>query len=823
MLGCGDSVKRAVSLLIAAVSATPLFAQTPEDEPRYLSQYFTDELHPRIETDSSVFYRAVQATEDIFAEVADYELSFAAFSRRGERFDRHAALLNGIPLRPEYVTTLDRLQFSRSRYSGMRHSETALGGTAGFTEYRTDFSEPLGARSVNINFADRGYMFGLRASAAETLRKGWSLAAYLSGRTGRDLHADGVFTNALDAGLKLSKQWNYRCGLTVAALFSPSERGVRRSSTAEAFTLTGDNLYNPSWGYQKGKVRNANVRRTLVPTVAAAFDAEITDNTKLTVTAAVEAGVVKYSSLEWFDALTPIPDNYRYMPSYFDNPDIAAVVADVWRDRNSRYTQIDWDELYEQNRLAGGHSVYAVSDRAERITDLALHAAGITAVGEKITVGYGVRLSYDRRRHYRQMRDLLGGSHIIDIDQYLADDAAYSNMLQNDLRHPDRVIREGDRFGYDYAAVRRYAGADVTFSRRSDRTRLDIAAEIGDMTIFRRGFYEKELFAGSGSYGRSRKIRMAPYTLKAAFGYSFTPRHYLELCAVASGEAPDAEDLFLQTQYNNRTVDNPRLQRSLGAELNYTFLHRTINLRATLFATSLRNGCEVSHYYDDLASEYSDMVVSGIDKLNLGLELAATLYISRNWRASAAFTAGRYVYSSDPRVTLYADTDNRLLCDHAVAHMGGVHTGSAPHIAATAEVTYMNRGWGIRLGANCAAMRYVEAAPMRRTDRVSRQGSVSEETFRRFVEQERLPDAFTVDAAVWKSFRLTRDFRSSQRLVVSVSARNLVGSRDIIYSGYEQVRIRRTRIAGSYLYDPFPTRYLYAYPRTFRLSVTYRF
>ena len=34
------------------------------------------------------------------------------------------------------------------------------------------------------------------------------------------------------------------------------------------------------------------------------------------------------------------------------------------------------------------------------------------------------------------MRDLLGGDHIVDLDQYLIDDDTYGNLLQNNLRNP---------------------------------------------------------------------------------------------------------------------------------------------------------------------------------------------------------------------------------------------------------------------------------------------------------------------------------------------------------------------------------------------------
>lgn len=821
----GHGLKLAMMLLVMVSTVTVLFAQESDDRRlTRVEQELWDEYAPALKSDTTIFYRAVQMTDDIFSGVAEWNLSFVAFSRRGEAFDSHRYLFAGIPVRREHRTVLENIDVGRRYVAGLGHTERYVGGADGFTEYFAGFAEPLESGSVNVNFADRGYLAGVRATYAASFERGWSASIYAAGRTGRDLHVGGVFANAADVGVRVQKHWNYRHCLTFAAIFSPSERGLRRSSVDEVFTLTGDNLYNPSWGYFNGKVRNANVRRTTIPQIVAAFTSQLSPKTELLLSAGASVGRSGYSSLEWFDAMTPVPDNYRYLPSYFSNAEVADAVADAWRNGNERYTQIDWDELYRRNRMQGdGHSVYAVGDRVERTSDFHFRAAAVTEAGGGLTLGYGLHLAYENTRNWQQMRDLLGGNHIVDIDQYLIDDATYGNKLQNDLRNPNRIIGEGDRFGYDYALAERYAAVFATLSWRSDRSRLEVAAETGKHTVFREGFYEKELFAGDRSFGRSRMTTLAPYSVKAVYGYSFTPRNYLEMRLSAAGEMPDAEDLFLQTRYNNRTIDNPRLRNRYGAELNYTFLHKTIDLKATLFAHLTRNDCEVSHYFDDLASEYSDMVVSGIDMLRYGVEIAANIRISRHWSASAAFTAGRYLYNADPRVMLYADTDNRVLVNDAVAHMGDCVAGNAPQIAATAEVSYMNRGWGVHLNLNYAGMRYVEAAAVRRTDRVSRQGSLSEEMFRRFVTQERLPDAVTADAMVWRSFRLKRDYNSSSRIVVSLSARNIAGSKSIVFSGRESMRIHRTRVADGYLYSPFATTRLYAYPRTFRLSVTWRF
>jgi len=49
------------------------------------------------------------------------------------------------------------------------------------------------------------------------------------------------------------------------------------------------------------------------------------------------------------------------------------------------------------------------------------------------------------------MEDLLGGSEWIDIDQFAERDFPTDpNIIQNDLNNPNKIIKKGDKFGYDY-------------------------------------------------------------------------------------------------------------------------------------------------------------------------------------------------------------------------------------------------------------------------------------------------------------------------------------------------------------------------------------
>ena len=131
------------------------------------------------------------------------------------------------------------------------------------------------------------------------------------------------------------------------------------------------------------------------------------------------------------------------------------------------------------------------------------------------------------------------------------------------------------------------------------------------------------------------------------------------------------------------------------------------------------DGIETRTYYDDMASVYCDMAVTGVGRMSCGAEAAADIRLSYRWLLSLAASAGRYEYIRDPRVTVLSDVDNSAVDVQAVSRMGGCETGGAPQLTALAEIAWFGpKGWGCRASAGYAGRRYVEPMPLRRTDRI---------------------------------------------------------------------------------------------------------
>ena len=806
-------LKSRCCLLFLLLPSLQAAAQSPDDE--YYPYAEREERREVLTTDSAIFYRAVQGVSDLYGDHTDFNLPQVAHKRRGLDYRTARTSLSGVDLPYRYLSLLRLLGAGEERYAGLAPVPGEWGPAGGVRLFRFPEGEPLQPYLASVRFTDRNYLFGAKVAAAKTLGDGWSLSAAADVRTGRDMHVEGVFTNALTAGLRLAKRFGEGHELALLCIVPPSTRGTRLSSSEEAFSLTGDRLYNPAWGFQDGRVRNSRVRRETIPLAVVTYEVPLSPATSLTAAFGAEAGVSKYSMLDWYDARTPMPDNYRYLPSYAGDRETEL----AWRSNDTRYTQVDWDELIRRNRMAAGHAVYALEDRAERLCNLSANALLTTDVDGRLTLRSGVALRRENTRSYRQMRDLLGAEYITDIDRFLVDDDTYSNLLQNDLRHPDRTIRAGDRFGYDYTLTARTALIHAQADYRADRFRADLSAELGSGAVSRRGHYEKELFPGAQSYGRSRVMRFTPYAFRALAGWAFTPRCYLEAAVQADARMPEAENLFYQPLYNNRTVDNPVPERTYAAELGWRFTGPVLDLQATVFAVLTLDGTETRRYYDDMASVYCDMAVTGIGRLSYGIEAAADIRLSYRWRLSLAASAGRYKYARDPVVTVLSDVDNSAVDLRAVSRMGGCETGGAPQLTATAELAWFgSRGWGCRASAGYAGRRYVEPMALRRTDRIAGQGGITREAFEAFTRQERLADAFTLDASLFKSFYFDRS-----RLTAALMLRNLLGDADTPYGGYESLRVRRIRPGDDTLYTPHATRCTYAWPRSFYLTISYRF
>ncbi|MBK7635268.1 MAG: hypothetical protein IPJ13_14035 [Saprospiraceae bacterium] len=87
------------------------------------------------------------------------------------------------------------------------------------------------------------------------------------------------------------------------------------------YDISGDNFYNPNWGFQNGAVRSAREYRIHQPVSILRHDWKISNKTKVMTSIGVQTGRYGSTRLDWFDAPDPRPDYYRRLPSYATVPE----------------------------------------------------------------------------------------------------------------------------------------------------------------------------------------------------------------------------------------------------------------------------------------------------------------------------------------------------------------------------------------------------------------------------------------------------------------------------------------------------------------------
>lgn len=779
------------------------------------------ESETEIRSDEELFFiRPENSRYGGYAYLAS-DFGFVRLHRRG--FDRTASLyrLDGIHLGsrlspyPDYrlLSIVERICTSAVPLDGLRMPADGIGGLAGVRELSASSAEALSRRNVTLSATDARSRWGARVTLSGKMGRKWSYAAALERQWGRDAHVKGVFTDRSAAALLLTRSFDSLSTLSLLVAAAPQSQGLRMASTQEAFDLYGSNLYNPAWGYDAGKVRNSRVRRDLLPLALLSARTALGRSTRLSLATAVQAGRHSLSALNWYDASSPLPDYYRSLPGFTGDD---GTLASLWREHGT-VTRIDWDDLRRQNAMGSGSAVYMAEERVEEQLNLQAAALFTTRTGERTRINYGLRGRSDRSTFYKRAKDMLGADYLLDIDQYLTDDERYGDKYQNDRYTVGRQVRRGERFGYRYDILRRELAAEAGFRYRDRRMTAEAGGRIGAVSLRREGHYWKESYAESASAGRSRDHSFTEYLFKFSAGYALSMRHRLTLSAAAEGRAPQYDDLFYTPDYSNDAPDRAGVTRTLGAEAGYAFsgIRMTAGVSAYLFATT--GGRRILRYYDDLSSTYSDLLLTGEKSLRYGIEAYLSADVSPSVSLDGTLGAGHGEWRSDPRADILSDIDHTPTVTDSRSYMTGVRLPFMPSCSATGRVSWLGRSWRLALSARYVAGRYTDPDPARRMTRVANLAS-SPEQFAQFVSQERLPDAFTLDATCSKWFYI-----GSRRLSLFLAVNNLLDRRDIVYSAYEQMRVRKRGSGVNRTYAMPESKYLYAYPRTYYVSLGYTF
>ena len=804
---------------------------------------------------------SLSASKDVFNNIASYKFSEMRFNVRGYDSQYSDVYMNGIQLNDAMTgytpwslwSGLNDATRNQEITSGLNMGDMGIGGIAGTTNINTRPSQMRKGLRASVVNGNSMYRFrGMLTYSSGQQDNGWSYAFSVSTRQGGNSYVDGVFYNAFGYFAAVEKQFNtqHRLGLTV--LGTPTERGAQQASTQEAYDLVGNNYYNPNWGWQDGKRRNARVRNYHEPIAMLNYTFDITDRSQLNIASSLRFGKNGYSALTWYGGPDPRPDYYRYLPSFYNGTEIGAWLDEAWRTNTDNIRHINWDQLYDINRNQPENSLYGSGRRAinmieERHTDQRdfNFAANIahTFRNQSVLRG-GLTARINRTEYYDQVKDLLGADYWLDVDKFaLRDNGNYNPLLsQNDLdyylKHGEaRRVGEGDKFSYDYYANLRQAQVWAQYYASFGGFTMSLGGEVGYTPMWRDGRLRKGLFANN-SLGKSKTLDYLTYKLKGEFSYRFSGAHAIDANVAYMVNPPQFRDAFVSARTRNTTTPGLDSEKVLGVDLSYNLNLPWITARVSGYYTSVADQSKVISYYDDTQSSFTNFAMSGIDKRYYGLEVGVVVPIWGGISFNGALSLGDYRYTSDANFTQTRDNSEEVLRGDKVL-WDDLYVESTPQTALNLGLSYRGpRNWFASVDFNYYDRIYLSMNPARRTraayatvlrpdEAAQLPGAVKYTALMNLRDQEKFDSAYTLNLSVGKNWYIHRIYQ----LGFSLEVKNILNDQTIRTGGYEQMRLsRRTYVNKEgaaaqpiQYYVPFDSKYFYLLGTTYYLNVYFRF
>ncbi|MFT4203933.1 MAG: TonB-dependent receptor [Chitinophagaceae bacterium] len=763
-----------------------------------------------------------------------YNFSAARFQVRGYDNGYTDTYINGIPVNDANNGAtvwnlwggLNTVMRGRTSSFGLRSVDFSFGdiGGANYIDARASHqSKGLDFSYANTNRNYRHRIMGTYSSGLN--RSGWAYTLAASYRYADEGYVKGTYYNGLSYFLSVDKVINSHHTLSFTTFGTPTSSGMQMAATKEAMELSGDKYYNPSWGYQNGKVRTANQRRVFQPYFILNHEWNIDGKSKLTTSAAYQFGNNIRTALDWYNAPDPRPDYYRYMPSYWtDYPTTEALLTEKWRTDES-VRQINWDQLYAVNRnsfstvngVTGKRSRYILQDRYAATSHFVFNSFYTNKINRNVELDAGISFNQQSNRYYAKVNDLLGGDFWVNINQFAERSYPNGTESQYDLDNPNRMVKVDEKYGYDYSINNRVANAYLQTNFTFRHIDFFLSGSYSSTQIWREGMLRNGLFPDN-SLGRSTTNTFINYAAKGGMTYKVDGRNYLFANAYFGTRAPYADNLFISPRNRNTTQDNISSEKVFSTEAGYILNWEKLKFRINGYYTTSRNGMDVTSYYDDSYSSFVNYAITGIGKVYYGTEIGVEVPIYGGLSASAAANIGRYLYDTRQNAVITVDNSAETIAEETV-YAKNFHLANSPEEAYTASLYYSGKGnWFVKVNGNYFAGMWESINEIRRTVRATQTIVPGTDAWNEVINQQSLPSTYTIDLYGGKTFYVkTGKKRIPVNFTLGIS--NLTNNRKLISTGYEQARFDYdTKEAGA-----FPSKYYYAYGINYFASIGFQF
>ncbi len=786
------------------------------------------------EEENQDVYSLLQASRDVFVNTAGYTFGAARFRIRGYDSENTEVYFNGIQMNDHESGRvfwgtwggLNDATRNKQYVNGLDKSDFAFGGIGGSAYIDGRASEQRKGTKANYAISNRSYTnrFMITHSTG-VMENGFAVTVSGSRRWAQEGYKDATFYDAWGYFLAVEKKINSKHSIGITGFGSPSERGKSGGSTQEVYDLLDDNYYNPYWGYQDGEKRNSRVSSAHKPHSLLSHYWNPNSKTKITTSLGYAFGKYGSTALDWYNTADPRPDYYRYLPSYSSDPALAPAMAEAF----IQNSQLDWDMFYRVNSesIDENGDLRAKYTIEERRTDYQEANANVIinhVLNDKVYLDGGASFSDYKGRHYKILDDLLGGDYSVDIDKFAERDnieSSNDDFYQNDLNNPNRIIYEGDEFGYNYTLNKQKYATWGQVQAKLSKVDLFGALNLSQTTFWRTGHMKNGKFP-EDSYGDSEKQDFLNYGIKGGLTYKITGKHYLYAEGAYTTRAPYLRNAYVSPRTRDFVVKDLTSETIYSVEAGYHLRSPRIKARFTAYYTKFEDQTRVRSFYNDLYHNFTNHILTGIDRQNAGIEFGTEIKLTSTISTSLVAAMGENIYTNRPTAYIVQDNDASALEDPSIVYQTDFYQANGPQNAFSAGLSYRSpKYWFVNLNANYYHGAFIDFNPERRTlEAVANQDGTNavvedSELWEDILYQTEVPPAFTLDLFAGKSWRVDDKYY----IYINLGVNNILNNQEFMTGGYEQLRYDYT----DRNVDKFPPKYFYAYGTNYFALLGIRF
>lgn len=788
----------------------------------------------------------LQSSRDAYQQAAAFNWGQARFRMRGLDNEYGVTMINGISMnkiydgRPQWSNWggLNDATRNQEFTLGSAPSDYTFGGILGTQEINTRAS--LYRKGTRISMAGTNTNYSWRSMFTQNsglMDNGWAYSISGSRRWAQEGYFEGTDYGANSFFASVEKRINKNHSLNFTAIYAQNTRGKSSPNTNEVNNLMGIK-YNSFWGWQDGKKRNSRDKDVEEPILMLSHFWKMSDKTTLTTSVAYQTGSIGNSRLDFQSANNPDPTYYKNLPSYFSNLGDTAG-ANAAQNYFLNNSQINWNAMYYANQnssVTPGKSLYALYE--DRTDDKQFTANSIlfSDLSDNVKLNAGASFKKLKSHNFQNMLDLLGGQYFEDIDPFFSGD-----MGQSNLNNPNRQIKVGDEYGYNYNLNAVVADAFTQFKFTYKKVDFYLAQSFSRTQYQREGLYRNGIYANT-SFGKGSKQIFENFGFKGGLTYKITGQHLLDFNGVYMTKAPNMRNTFANARINNNITPELNSETIASADASYVVRTPKFKARVTGFASRVQNATEISFFYaegigEDVDGNDQDSFISelltGIEKRNFGAEIGLEYQFTSTIKGTVAASYGQYLYGNNPNLKINDDaqatlTNTQPIVDFGKAYLKNYRLPGMPQTAASLGLEYRDPNfWWVGANINYLADSYLDISNITRTDNFSIDGATgdnyagaNEETVRKALKQEKFANFNLLNLIGGKSWRVdttTIGFFASINNVLDTTYKT---------GGFEQSRkatfpdLQADNANGTPSFGP---KYFYGYGRTYFINLYVNF